>query len=94
MTMNQSKLGLFKRLVSIAKPYWFSKEKKGAWLLLSGLLLLLVGINILNITINYVAGSYMTALQEKDAVRDSMRNFMDVVRVRLNDWQGRYNPLS
>ena len=30
------------------------------------------------------------SVSKVNPVRDSMRNFMDVVRVRLNDWQGKY----
>jgi len=34
------------------------------------------------------------SVSKVNPVRDSMRNFMDVVRVRLNDWQGKYNSHS
>jgi dolichyl-phosphate beta-glucosyltransferase len=31
------------------------------------------------------------SVSKVNPVKDSMRNFMDVVRVRLNDWRGQYN---
>lgn len=64
--MHQFNRKLWKSFLNLAKPFWFSTEKKSALLHLAGLLLLLVAVNGLNVIINYVAGSFMTALQEKN----------------------------
>jgi vitamin B12/bleomycin/antimicrobial peptide transport system ATP-binding/permease protein len=55
------------RFVAIAKPYWFSEERIKARTLLLWLLLLMAGVNGLNVVINYVGGDFMTALSGKDA---------------------------
>lgn len=64
--MHQFNRKLWQSFLSLAKPYWFSKERKSALGHLGILLLLLIGVNALNVVINFVAGSFMTALQEKN----------------------------
>lgn len=64
--MHQLNRKLWRSFLSLAKPYWFSKERKSALGHLGILLLLLIGVNALNVVINFVAGSFMTALQEKN----------------------------
>jgi putative ATP-binding cassette transporter len=65
--MHQFNRKLWRSFLNLAKPFWISSEKKTALGHLAILLLLLVGVNALNVGINYVAGSFMTALQEKNA---------------------------
>ncbi|MBX6377511.1 MAG: ABC transporter ATP-binding protein/permease [Clostridia bacterium] len=57
---------LWRRFLAIAKPYWFSSERRTALGLLLALLLLLAGVNALNVVINHVGGAFMTALSEKN----------------------------
>jgi putative ATP-binding cassette transporter len=54
------------RFVRIAKPFWFSEDKKAARGLLATLLLFMLAVNGLNVVINYVGGNFMTALSSKD----------------------------
>lgn len=58
---------VWRRFVSIAKPFWFSEQRKSARTLLGVLLLLMLAVNGLNIVINFVGGDFMTALSEKNA---------------------------
>lgn len=64
--MNKFDLQLWKRFWKIAKPYWFSEEKKGALTLLAILLVLSLSVSGLNVTISYVGNFFETALAEKD----------------------------
>lgn len=58
---------LWQRFWQIAKPYWFSEEKRGARGLLAVLLLLSLAVSGLNVIISYVGRDFMTALSKKDA---------------------------
>jgi vitamin B12/bleomycin/antimicrobial peptide transport system ATP-binding/permease protein len=58
---------LWQRFLAIAKPYWFSEEKRGARGLLAVLLLLSLSVSGLNVIISYVGRDFMTALSKKDA---------------------------
>jgi putative ATP-binding cassette transporter len=58
---------LWNSVIALAKPYWFSERKKIALGLLGVLLALMLGVNGLNVAINFISGSFMTALQEKNA---------------------------
>jgi vitamin B12/bleomycin/antimicrobial peptide transport system ATP-binding/permease protein len=64
--MDQPKSAFWRHLWAVVKPYWISNEKYKAWGMLFVLLLLLAAVNGLNVVINYVAGNFMTALQEKN----------------------------
>lgn len=66
LTASESKLVL-KRLWTIVKPYWVSPQGKKAWMLLVGVLALLIGVSLVNVFINSVAGRFTTALQARDA---------------------------
>lgn len=57
---------LWQRFVAIAKPYWVAKGKKTSWGFLAALLVLLISVNLLNVVVNFVSGSFMTALSEKN----------------------------
>lgn len=67
---------VWKRFVSVAKPFWFSDQKKSARILLAVLLLLMLAVNGLNIVINFVGGDFMTALSEKNAPKYWQMLFM------------------
>ncbi len=64
--MNRFDWHLLQRFWKIAKPYWFSEEKRGARGLLALLLLLSLAVNGLNVTISFVGRYFDTALAEKD----------------------------
>lgn len=64
--MNTANSSLWRRFVATAKPFWTAKGKRTSWGLLAALLVLLVSVNLLNVVINFVSGSFMTALSEKD----------------------------
>ena len=58
---------LWNRFWAIAKPYWFSEEKRGAISLLALVLLLSLAVNGLNVAISFVWRYIDTALVAKDA---------------------------
>lgn len=74
--MDQLNMQVWKRFVSIAKPFWFSEQKKSARVLLGVLLLLMLAVNGLNIVINFVGGDFMTALSERNAPKYWQMLFM------------------
>jgi putative ATP-binding cassette transporter len=58
---------LWNRFWAIAKPYWFSEEKRGAISLLALVVLLSLAVNGLNVAISFVWWYIDTALVAKDA---------------------------
>ncbi len=58
---------LLARFWALARPYWFSEERRGARGLLVIVLLLFLAVTGLNVVINYASGSLFTALQKKEA---------------------------
>ncbi|MFB2978602.1 ABC transporter ATP-binding protein/permease [Microseira sp. BLCC-F43] len=58
---------LWNRFWAIAKPYWFSEEKRGAISLLALVLLLSLAVNGLNVAISFVWRYIDTALVAKEA---------------------------
>lgn len=64
--VSQSKKDFFKQTMKVLKPYWTSEVKWHAIGLLAALLVLLFAVNGLNVVINFVSGSFMTALSSKD----------------------------
>jgi putative ATP-binding cassette transporter len=64
--MNRFDWQLLQRFWKIAKPYWFSEEKRGARGLLALLLLLSLAVNGLNVAISFVSRYFDTALAQKD----------------------------
>ena len=64
--MNRFDWQLLQRFWKIAKPYWFSEEKRGARGLLALLLLLSLAVNGLNVAISFVSRYFETALAQKD----------------------------
>ncbi len=67
--MNKINLKLLKRFLVLAKPYWFSKEKKKARWLIVGLLVLLVADTEFNVLFNEQSGEITSALAARDAPR-------------------------
>ena len=63
--MNRVDWQLWRRFWAIAKPYWFSADRKGALSLLVLLILLSLSVSGLNITISYVGRFFQNALVEK-----------------------------
>jgi len=57
---------LFRRTLSVAKPYWVGDKKWQAWGLLTVLLVFLAGVNYLNVVLTQSNGAIMTSLQKKD----------------------------
>lgn len=57
---------VWRQFLAVAKPYWTSEVKWKALGLLGILLVLLFAVNGLNVAINYVSGSFMTAYSSKD----------------------------
>ena len=66
---NQVNVQLWERFLAIAKPYWFSEEKKGARALLAVLLVLTLAVSGINVLISFVGRDFMTALSNKEADR-------------------------
>lgn len=64
--MRKSNAQLLRRCVAVAKPYWTSESSAGAIALLALLLLLVCGVNAMNVTVSYVASKFMTALTTKN----------------------------
>lgn len=64
--MNTKQPSVWRQLVVIGKPYWVSSEKWQAFGLLGLLLLLLAGVNALNVILNFANGAIMNALAARD----------------------------
>lgn len=70
-------LKVLRRFGRLAKPYWFSREKAGAWVLVSLLVALMVGETWFNVRFNQQSGEFTSALAAKDGARfwKSVRTF-------------------
>lgn len=64
--MNTKSPSVWRQLVVIGKPYWVSSEKWQAFGLLGLLLLLLAGVNALNVILNFANGAIMNALAARN----------------------------
>lgn len=64
--MKELNYQVWQRFLRIARPFWFSQDKVAARTLLVALLVFMLAVNGLNVVINYVGGSFMTALSGKD----------------------------
>ncbi|NET37366.1 MAG: ABC transporter ATP-binding protein/permease [Cyanothece sp. SIO1E1] len=67
--MEKSRTQAFQQFWAIAKPYWFSSEKRGAWGLLLSSGLLLVAYTGLSVALNTQRGDLISALSAKDVDR-------------------------
>jgi vitamin B12/bleomycin/antimicrobial peptide transport system ATP-binding/permease protein len=67
--MKKLDLTLLTRFGALAKPYWYSEEKRRAWGLLVLLVLLLVGETAANVSFNRQAGEFTSALAAGDGPR-------------------------
>jgi len=64
--MQTKQTSVWRQLVVIGKPYWVSSEKWQAFGLLGLLLLLLAGVNALNVILNFANGAIMNALAARN----------------------------
>src|SRR5271170_7264483 len=59
-------LTLLRQLIAVAKPYWASERKRTAYGLLAAIIILMVSANGMRVLINYVHGSFISALVDRD----------------------------
>jgi len=101
--MPKFNLELFKQLAAVAKPYWTSDRKRTAFGLLTAILILMISCNALRVLINYVHGSFISALADRDgqafyktiwlfllvtAVATPIAVFYDYFKAKLSlDWR-------
>lgn len=62
-------LKFLRRTIGLSKPYWFSDDKRRAWLLLGLLMLLLVGYTEFAVLFNHQSGEFTSALAERNGPR-------------------------
>lgn len=67
--MNKINLKLLKRFLVLARPYWFSKDKRKARWLMVALIVLLVADTEFNVLFNQQSGEITSALAARDAPR-------------------------
>jgi putative ATP-binding cassette transporter len=67
--MEKPDLSLLTRFGALAKPYWYSEEKRRAWGLLALLALLLLGETAANVQFNELSGEFTSALAAGDGPR-------------------------
>jgi len=79
--MNKLDLSLLRRSLALAKPYWFSAEKRQARWLLVLIVLLLLGDTEFNVLFNEQSGEFTSALAARDAARfwHSIRIFFGLI---------------
>ena len=84
-SVNKLNLKLLRRCLTLAKPYWFSLEKKKARWLIVLLFLLLVGETEFNVLFNQQSGEITSALAARDAFRfwHSIRTFIGLLVVAV-----------
>ena len=83
--MKKPDLNLLARFGALAKPYWYSEEKRRAWGLLLLLILLLVGETAANVFFNRQSGEFTSALAAGDSARfwRSVRVFCGLLLVAV-----------
>ncbi len=62
-------LRFFRHTLRLAAPFWFSAEKRKAWLLLLALIVLLVGYTEFSVLLNHESGELTSALAARDSSR-------------------------
>lgn len=72
---------LWVRFVNIARPYWFSSERRIAWAMLALLILLLLGQTVFSVLFNRQTGEFTSALAAGNAPRfwTSIRSYAIVL---------------
>lgn len=85
-------LNLLKQALSIARPYWSSKEGRKAWLLLLTLIGLLVAETQLNVWFNTQAGEFASALAGREGQRfwHSVRIYLLLLLVAVPEYSAYY----
>jgi putative ATP-binding cassette transporter len=102
--MPELNLVLLKQLIAVAKPYWASERRRTAFGLLAAILILMVSFNGLRVLLNYVHGSFMGAVSDRDpaafyrtiwlfllttAVATPIGVFYEYFKAKLSvDWRG------
>ncbi len=85
-------LHLLKQALSIAKPYWTSKEGRKSWWLVGVLMLLLLADTQLNVWFNTQSGEFASALAAKAAPRfwHSVRTYLLLLLVAVPEYSAYY----
>jgi putative ATP-binding cassette transporter len=83
--MKKLSLKLVRRALALAKPYWFSDEKRNARLLVVLLILLLIGDTEFNVLFNQQSGEFTSALAARKGPRfwHSIRTFFALLVVAV-----------
>ena len=83
--MNKLDLNLFRRAFAVAKPFWFSTERRRAWGVVVLLVLLLLADTQLSVFFNKQSGEFTSALAAQDADRfwSSIQAFLMLVVVAV-----------
>lgn len=85
-------LNLLKQAVSLAKPYWSSKEGRKSYWLVALLILLLLADTQLNVWFNTQAGEFASALAAREATRfwHSVRIYLLLLLVAVPEYSAYY----
>ena len=85
-------LNLLKQALSIAKPYWSSKEGRRSWWLLGVLILLLLADTQLNVWFNTQAGELASALAAREGTRfwHSVRTYFLLLLIAVPEYSAYY----
>ncbi len=76
---------LLRRILSLAKPYWFSEEKKTAWILGVLLIVNMLAETWFNVKFNDQTGEFTSALAAHDSTRywHSIRQFVIILVIAV-----------
>jgi vitamin B12/bleomycin/antimicrobial peptide transport system ATP-binding/permease protein len=85
-------LNLLKQTLSIAKPYWSSKEGRKSWWLVGVLILLLLADTQLNVWFNTQAGEFASALAAREGTRfwHSVRTYLLLLLIAVPEYSAYY----
>jgi putative ATP-binding cassette transporter len=85
-------LNLLKQALSIAKPYWSSKEGRKSWWLVGVLILLLLADTQLNVWFNTQAGEFASALAAREGARfwHSVRTYLLLLLIAVPEYSAYY----
>jgi putative ATP-binding cassette transporter len=85
-------LNLLKQALSIAKPYWSSKEGRRSWWLVWVLILLLLADTQLNVWFNTQSGEFASALAARQGARfwHSVRTYLLLLLIAVPEYSAYY----